>query len=449
MAKEKFDIEQKSSWLTYSKADKEKLEKYAECYKKFLTHKTVRKVVNYITECANKKGFKENAKSGAEMYFVNRNKNVAMIVAGKKSIEKGLNIIVTHIDCPRIDLKPKPFFEDEDSGTAILKTHYYGGIKKYQWANVPLALYGSIVLQNSKTIDIECTKPVFVIPDLLPHLAEEQLERKLKDGLKGEELNLLAGSIPENIKNKNKIKTNLLNILYKKHGIREEDLISAEIEAVPAYEPQDIGFDCSLIGAYGQDDRSCAYAALTAILELKNPERWCLGIFIDKEEIGSEGATSMKSKFMENVIANFADEKTIRRVLENSKALSGDVNSAISPTFKDVYDISNCAKLGYGVVITKYTGRGGKYYSSDASAEYVAQIRKILNLNKIPWQCAELGKVDIGGGGTVAKYLAEYNMDIVDIGPPIMSMHSPYEISSKADIYSTYLAYKAFYNTDF
>ncbi|MEW6069271.1 MAG: aminopeptidase [Candidatus Thermoplasmatota archaeon] len=460
---EKLALRKESTWLKVDEAKKEKVFKFAEGYKKFINEsKTERQAVKYILELAKNKGFQaldkiKALKPGDRVYEINRDKNIILAVIGSEALEKGLNIIVSHLDAPRIDLKPNPLYEDKDSYLGLFKTHYYGGIKKYHWVNLPLALYGKIIKKDGKELDIKIgendDEAIFVIPDLLPHLSKKyQDERKLSEGIKGEELNVIVGSIPvKDKKVKEKIKLYLLNELNKKYGLVEEDFISAELQFVPAGKAKDIGFDRSLIGAYGQDDRICAYTALQAILEQTAPKRTCIALFVEKEEIGSEGATGMKSMFFEDFVSKLIsltekyDEYILKRALANSKAISADVNGALDPSFKEVHEIANAAKLGLGVVITKYTGAGGKFLASEATAEYVGAIRNLLNQEKISWQSSELGKVDEGGGGTVAKYLAEYNMDVIDMGPPILSMHSPLEISSKADIYESYRAYKTFF----
>jgi aspartyl aminopeptidase len=462
---EKLALRRESTWLSVDESKKKKIFEFAEDYKKFINEcRTERLAVKYIAELARKNGFRaleeiKALKSGNRVYEINRHKNIILAVVGEQSLEKGLNIIVAHLDAPRIDLKPNPLYEDKDAHLGLFKTHYYGGIKKYHWVNLPLALYGKIIKKNGKELELKIgendNEPIFAIPDLLPHLSKKiQDERKLSEGIKGEELNIIVGSIPmKDKKVKERIKLQLLNELNKKYGLVEEDFVSADLELVPACKARDIGFDSSLIGAYGQDDRICSYTSLQAILELRKPKRTCIAVFVEKEEIGSEGATGMKSMFFEDFVSKLIsltgkyDEHILKRALANSKAISADVNGALDPSFKEAHEIANAAKLGFGVVITKYTGSGGKFLASEATAEYVGAIRALLNSQKIAWQASELGKVDEGGGGTVAKYLAEYNMDVIDMGPPILSMHSPFEISSKADIYESYRAYTAFLNS--
>ena len=339
-----------------------------------------------------------------------------------------------------------------------MKTHYYGGIKKYQWVNIPLALHGKVILANGKEVEIHIGEsdkdPVFTICDLLPHLyRKKQADRKLSEGISGEELHVLLASMPyDDRKAKKKVKLWVLDHLNKEYGMVEEDFVSAEIEVVPAGPAREVGFDRSMIGAYGQDDRICAFTCIKAITEIGIPKRTAIALVIDKEEIGSDGPTSIKSRFLEEVFSfllelkepDYPDRK-LRRALSATYAISSDVNGAVNPMYKDVHELQNAARLGLGICLTKYTGSGGKYSSNDASAEFMAVIRRTLNGAGIPWQTGELGKVDEGGGGTIAKFLAEHNMDVVDAGPALLSMHSPMEISSKADIWSTYGAYKAFY----
>jgi len=451
-------LERKLVWDITDKRGKNAIFKFAEQYKHFLDQsKTERASVRTILEKAKKNGFTdiEEKNVSGKYYKIHRNKSIALAVTGKHPAVSGLRIIASHIDAPRLDLKQNPLYEEID--LAMLKTHYYGGIRKYQWLARPLALHGTILNRDGKPIDIVIGEseedPVFTIADLLPHLAVKlQANKKLATVFEGEKLNLLAGSIPFGDKKiKNRFKLNLLNALYEKYGIVEEDLVSAELEVVPAGKARDIGFDRSMIGAYGQDDRICSYSALKAILDIKKPKTTGVVLFADKEEIGSEGNTGAKSRFFEGFISDIlsktdssTNERTLRKVLMNSKALSADVNGALDPDFQEVHEKRNAARLGYGVCVTKFTGSGGKSGSSDASAEYLGEIRNTFNNDKVIWQTGELGKVDQGGGGTIAKFLAVYGMDIVDCGTAILGMHSPFEISSKADLYMTYKAYKAF-----
>ncbi len=449
---------QKLVWDVTGKREKDAIFEFAEQYKQFLDHsKTERESVLTILDKAKKNGFTDIDKTNisGKYYKIHRNKSIALAVIGKGPVTSGLRIIASHIDAPRLDLKQNPLYEEID--LAMLKTHYYGGIRKYQWLARPLALHGTILNRDGESIDIIIGEseddPVFTIADLLPHLAGKlQGNKKLSTVFDGEKLNLLAGSIPFGDKKiKQRFKLNLLNDLHEKYGIVEEDLICAELEVVPAGKARDIGLDRSMIGAYGQDDRICSYSALEAILDAHKADATGVVLFTDKEEIGSEGNTGAKSRFFEGFISDIlsktdsdTSERTLRNVLMNSKALSADVNGAVDPDFQEVHEKMNAARLGYGVCVTKFTGSGGKSGSSDASAEYLGKIRKIFNDNNVVWQTGELGKVDQGGGGTIAKFLAVYGMDIVDCGAAIIGMHSPFEISSKADLYMTYKAYKAF-----
>ncbi len=468
MTKKKENIEDKLSmkrenmWLTLKKGEIKKAMKFAEDYKRFLTEvKTERESVEYIIEEAKKHGFKDLAKAktlapGDKFYIQNREKAIALGVVGKK-IEGGFRLVVSHIDTPRIDIKPNPLWEDPDASLALLKTHYYGGIKKYQWVSRPLAIHGVVYTKDGKRVNIRIGDnpgdPVFVIPDLLPHLARKvQGDRKLFEGIKGEELQVVVGNIPiDDKKIKKKIKTAVLKYLNENYGIEEEDFNSADLEIVPAYEAKDVGFDRSMVGAYGQDDRICAYTSLRAIVEVENPTYTSIAFFYDKEEIGSDGNVGAQSNFLEYVLAkvlsflkpNYTHVEFLE-ILYKTKAISADVSAAINPIFKGVHDVQNAAKAGYGVVISKYTGHGGKYGSSEATAEFMYEILSLLRKNKVAYQIAELGKVDEGGGGTIAKFFAKYGMDVVDMGPGVIGMHSPFEIASKMDLWSAYRAYKVF-----
>ncbi len=458
---EELSMKRESMWISLSKKEVEKAMKFAEDYKEFLKEvKTERESVEYFLKIAKRKGYKDissysKLKAGDKFYIVNRGKSLALGIVGKKA--ERFNLVVSHIDAPRIDLKPNPLWEDSDSSLALLKTHYYGGIKKYQWVSRPLAIHGIVYTKSGKKISIRIGDnpgdPVFVIPDLLPHLARKaQGDRKLFDGIRGEEMQLLVGNIPIDDKDiKQKIKTQVLKYLHDKYGMVEEDFNSADLEIVPAEEPRDVGFDRGLIGAYGHDDRICAYSSFRAILDVKDPEYTAISFFYDKEEIGSDGNVGAQSNFLEYVIAKVyslinPDYKhhEFLDLLYRSRAISADVSAAINPIFKGVHDIQNAAKAGYGVVISKYTGHGGKYGSSEASAEFMHEILSLFNKNKVPYQIAELGKVDEGGGGTIAKFFARYGLDVVDMGPGVISMHSPYEVISKMDLWSSYLAYKVF-----
>lgn len=461
---EKLNYRTGPSWEKLSTDEKNKTLSYCEEYKKFLnTAKTERRAAKEIVRLATEKGFKsfDDVRTGSSLvpgdkvYFLNNEKSVVLAVIGKQSPEKGFSLIASHIDSPRLDLKPNPLYED--TGIAYFKTHYYGGIKKFQWTTIPLELHGVVIKKNGEKVSIDLgdkdEDPVLYISDILIHLSKEQMEKKMSEGITGEMLNPILGSIPYDDDNvKDKIKLNILNYLYEKYDIVEEDLLSAELEIVPAYKSRDIGFDRSMIGSYGQDDRVCAYTSMSALLDVVNPENTCIGIFADKEEIGSMGNTGMESRFYINAIAEIINlingsysDLVLRRVLKNSRVLSADVNAGYDPNFSNVFEKNNSSFIGKGVVLTKYTGSRGKGGSNDANAEYVGRIRKIFNDSGVTWQIGELGKVDEGGGGTVALYMANYGMQVVDCGVALLSMHSPFELASKFDVYDTYKAFKAFY----
>ena len=438
---------------------------FSEGYKKFLDGaKTEREFVTEGIKLVEKNGFvnaekKDKLTVGDKVYYVNRGKNLVLAVIGKEDIENGINYVVSHVDSPRLDLKGNPLYEDLD--LAYMKTHYNGGIKKYQWASLPLALHGVVVLASGEKVEITIGEkdedPVFTIPDILPHLsAKIQGDRKTGEVIKGEELQIIVGSIPSSIEDKDvkeKIKYTVLEILNRDYGMIEEDFISAELELVPAGRCRDLGFDKSMIGGYGQDDRICGYTSMMAIIDLKEiPERTAVCFLADKEEIGSTGSTGLKSDYINYVTGDMIyklkgnfNEMMLRKTLWNSNAMSSDVNAGIDPIFRSVHDAQNAAKIGYGVVVTKYTGARGKSGTNDADAEYVGKIRKMLNDAKVNWQIGELGKVDEGGGGTVAMYLAHLGINTIDIGPALLAMHSPFEVSSKLDVYETYRAYKVFF----
>lgn len=447
----------------HDKTLKDKAFKFCEGYKDFISkYKTEREVTKAIIEMAKENGYKEyirgesKAKPGDKYYFNNRQKSCALMTIGKKPMDKaGIHFIVSHIDSPRIDLKPNPMYEADD--IAYFKTHYYGGIRKYQWPTVPLSMHGKIFLADGKQFDIvvgeDDNEPKFYITDLLPHLADAQSERKLKDGIKGEELNIVIGSLKDAIDDedvKEKVKHYILYILNNKYGIYEKDFRRSEIEFVPAGKACDIGFDRSLIAGYGQDDRVCAYPALMAEFEGKNNEVTSCTVFTDKEEIGSEGNTGMASNWLFDFIEDIADDFNIktRDIYRKSICYSSDVNSAYDPTFSDVFEKPNASFLNCGVVVTKYTGARGKAGANDCSAETLARVTLALDKHNVAWQVGELGKVDIGGGGTIAMYTAAKNIDTIDIGVPVLSMHSPCEVVSKLDVYDTYLAYKVLMNEE-
>ena len=442
---------------------------FAENYKEFLSKcKTERLVVDWAEKKAKERGYellqnigtnlrKQKFLKGKKFYNINRKKSIILARFGKKKITDGLRLVLAHIDSPRLDLKAQPLYETEHLG--FLKTHYYGGIKKYQWTALPLALYGTIARQDGSVVDIEIGEkkedPVFMISDLLIHLSKNQLEKKMEEAVKAEELNLIIGSISEINKEKsakNAVKRNLLKILNKKYKITEEDLVSADLEIVPAGEARDLGLDSSLIAGYGQDDKICAYSAVKALFDAETPEFTSIVVLVDREEIGSEGATGATSNFIVDFVGELLcleqgeyNENYLRDALSLSKAISADVTVGFDPDYADVFDTGNTARLGAGIALEKYTGGRGKSQTSEATAEYVAYIRNIYNKAGVNWQTGGLGKVDVGGGGTIAMFLARHNMDIIDSGPPILSMHAPFEIASKADLYSTYQAYQAFF----
>lgn len=457
---------QQNGWTKKSSEEKEVIFNFSEGYKNFLNKvKTEREFVEETIKIVEKKGFKnaetiDILKTGDKVYYLNRGKNIVLVVIGKDEIEKGANFVVSHADVPRLDLKGNPLYEDTE--LALMKTHYYGGIKKYQWVSIPLAMHGIVILENGEKVNIvigeDENDPVFTIPDILPHLARKvQGERKAGEVIKGEELNLLVGSIPTVIADKDikdKVKYSVLEKLNEKYGLIEEDFISAELQIVPAFKAKDVGIDRGILGAYGHDDRICGYTSLQAILDLEEvPKRTAVCFIVDKEEIGSSGSTGLESNYLEYFMADLINkingdynELYLKKTLWNSKALSADVNDGINPMFKEVHDSLNAAKLGHGIVLTKYTGSGGKYSSNDADAEFVHEIRSLFNKEGITWQIGMLGKVDEGGGGTVAKYLANFGIKTIDAGPALLAMHSPFELASKLDIYESYRAYKVFFS---
>ena len=427
---------------------------FAEGYKNFMTEcKIEREVVEYVVDLAEKNGFvnfdpKASYKPGDKVIYNNRGKAVILAVIGTKPVEDGVRIAAAHIDSPRLDLKPNPLYEDAE--LALFKTHYYGGIKKYQWAAIPLALHGVIVKADGTSVKVnigeDAGDPKFVVTDLLPHLAAEQMKRSLAEGIKGEELNILVGSRPfRDDEGSESVKLNILSILNEKYGIVESDFLSAELTAVPADKARDLELDRSLILGYGHDDRCCSYPALTALIE-NDSEHTVICVLADKEEIGSEGNTGMKSSLLLDLIDELsaslgADPIVVRA---NSRCLSADVSAGYDPLYAEVYDRSNCAMLNGGVVMMKYTGHAGKASSNDASAEYIASLRAAFDACGVHWQTAELGKVDEGGGGTVAMYIADINIDTIDLGVPVLSMHAPLEVIAKNDLYSAHLAFLAF-----
>lgn len=437
-------------------AQTEEAAEYCEGYKAFLNKaKTEREFVTEAVKILSENGYTpyeigKKYQAGDKVYLINRKKALIMTTFGEKSLEEGIRLNIAHIDSPRLDLKPNPLFEKTD--IAYLKTHYYGGIRKYQWATIPLSMHGVVIKKDGEAVNIcigeEEGDPVFCVTDLLPHLAAEQNERKLKDGIKGEELNVIIGSVPyadEEIKEP--VKLLVLKLLNDRYGMTEKDFIRAEIELVPAVKAVDVGLDRSLVGAYGQDDKVCGYTALTAEIATKLPTYTTVTVLADKEEIGSVGNTGLDSDFSLHYIEYLAEAEgvNVKTVLRNSICLSSDVNAAYDPTFASVYEERNSCYINKGCVLTKYTGARGKSGSNDASAETMAKIVEIMDAEGVYWQTGELGAVDVGGGGTVACYVAKMNVDVVDLGVPILAMHSPFELASKLDIYNTYKAFKAFY----
>ncbi|SHG99995.1 aminopeptidase [Tepidibacter thalassicus] len=451
----------KSAWKNLKDGEMDNLMNYSKEYMDFLDNsKTERRCVEEIIKKAKQNGFisldevikSGKLQSGCKVYANNRGKGVALFIIGKENLEKGMRIIGSHVDSPRLDLKPFPLYED--GNLALLKTHYYGGIKKYQWTCIPLSLHGVVLKNDGTKVDINIGEdendPVLYITDLLIHLAKDQMGKKLSEGITGEGLNVIIGHIPMKDEEKDVVKQNILRFLNEKYSITEEDFVSAEIEVVPAGKARDVGIDRAMIASYGHDDRVCTFAAFKSMLEIENPEYTAVGLFVDKEEVGSMGNTGMESRFFENVVAelinlqeNYSDLK-LRRALANSKVLSADVTCGFDPNFPDVVDKRNAAFMGHGVVITKYTGARGKAGCNDANAEFVSEIRKLFSENGVTWQIGELGKVDQGGGGTIAYILANYGAEVVDCGVPVLSMHAPIEVVSKVDCYETYKAYKSF-----
>ena len=454
--KETLFMNPKNSAHVLSDAEVKAADDYCEEYKRFLDQaKTEREAVLYAEAMARKAGFmpfdcNHRYTPGDKIYFVNRRRSIILCVMGKNPVEDGVRIVAAHIDSPRLDLKPNPLYEDAE--LALFKTHYYGGIKKYQWTALPLALHGRIIRKDNSMIDVRIGEdpgdPVFCVTDLLPHLATEQMKRTLNEGIKGEELNILIGSRPfKDDKASEMVKLNIMRLLHEKYGLVEEDFLSAELTCVPAFSARDVGLDRSMIGSYGHDDRVCAYPALTSILKMKDPEYTAITILTDKEEVGSDGNTGLNSSYLKYFIEALAHMEGAQPyvVFSRSACLSADVNAAFDPTFPDVMERRNCAYLNHGVVVTKYTGSRGKAGTSDASAEFMGMIRSLFTENQICWQTGELGKVDAGGGGTVAMYLANLDIDVVDVGVPVLSMHAPFEVVSKLDVYMASRAFETFF----
>ena len=461
-------MERKNVWTASDAAKKEMIFKFCEDYKKYISDcKTERECAAEAIKIAKKAGYKDlktiiakngKLKAGDKVYACHMGKTLALFNIGKQPLENGMKILGAHIDSPRIDVKQNPLYEDSDM--ALLDTHYYGGIKKYQWVAMPLAIHGVVALKNGKTVDVvigeDKNDPVVGVTDLLIHLAGEQMEKKGAKVVEGENLDILIGSIPEKAETKaekdakESVKTGMLRILKEKYGIEEEDFFSAELEVVPAGSARDYGIDRSMIMGYGHDDRVCAYTSLIAMLDVKDVDKTSVCLLVDKEEIGSVGATGMHSKFFENMVAEVLNclgdysEIKLRRALINSKMLSSDVSAAFDPLYPSAFEKKNAAFLGKGMVFNKFTGSRGKSGSNDCNAEFLGEIRNMLDKQKVCYQSAELGKVDVGGGGTIAYILAQYGMEVVDSGIPVLSMHAPWEIVSKADVYETMLGYKAF-----
>lgn len=447
----------KNTWEKYKDNLNEVME-YNEGYKDYISkNKTERACVKDSIRLAKEKGFKplesfETLKPGDKVYVNNRDKNIALFVIGNKPLTEGMRILGAHIDSPRMDLKQNPLYESE--GFVLADTHYYGGVKKYQWVTIPLSLYGVVAKKDGTVVDVvigeDDNDPVVGISDLLIHLAAEQLDKKAAKVIEGENLDVTLGNMPLVGEEKDAVKANILKLLKDKYDIEEEDFVSAEIEVVPSGKARDYGLDRSMIAGYGHDDRVCAYTSLTAILDMDVCDYTCCTILVDKEEIGSVGATGAQSLFFENTIGEMLVKMGIdsfvqtRLTLSRSKMLSSDVSAGVDPLFVSVNDKKNAAYLGNGIVFNKYTGARGKSGSNDASAEYVARIRAVMDESKIHYQTAELGKVDLGGGGTIAYILGNYNMDVIDAGIAVLNMHAPMEIVSKVDVYETYQAYIAF-----
>lgn len=455
-------MERRNAWKDYDKKEVKELEKLCKEYRKFLDNgKTERECVKYIVELAKEAGYEDfeevkksgrKLKTGDKVYAVNMKKAIALFQIGKTPITEGMNILGAHVDSPRMDVKQNPLYEDTD--LAYLDTHYYGGIKKYQWVTLPLAIHGVVAKKNGEVLDIVIGEdekdPIFCVTDLLIHLAGEQMDKKGAKIVEGEQLDILIGSRPLPKEEKEPVKAMILSILKKKYDMEEEDFLSAELEIVPAGKARDAGLDESMIMAYGQDDRVCAYTSAAAIFEIGEVERTACCLLVDKEEIGSVGATGMQSKFFENTVAELMDnmgeysELKLKRCLASCFMLSSDVSAAFDPNYANAFEKKNAAYFGRGIVFNKFTGARGKSGSNDANAEYIGKLRKIMDDNKVAFQTAELGKVDFGGGGTIAYILSLYGMNVIDSGVAVLNMHAPWEITSKADIYESLKAYKAF-----
>ena len=459
-------MEHKNTWEKYDEKQLQQVDAFAREYMDFLDNgKTERECIDQIVNTIEKAGYQEletlvknqtQLKPGDKVYSVWMNKSVVMFQIGKESMAEGINILGAHIDSPRLDIKQNPLYEDTD--LAYLDTHYYGGVKKYQWVALPMAMHGVIAKKDGTVVDVKIGEdeddPVLYITDLLIHLAGQQMAKKASEAVEGEKLDILIGSQPlkdlPDDKKKEAVKENVLRILNEKYGVEEEDFLSAELEIVPAGKARDCGLDRSMIAGYGQDDRVCAYTSLLALLEMDAPKRTSCCLLVDKEEIGSVGATGMQSRFFENSVADVLDalgqysDLRLRKALKNSSMLSSDVSAGYDPAFAEAFEKKNSAYLGRGIVLNKFTGARGKSGSNDANAEYVARVRRIFDDHKVEFQTAELGKVDVGGGGTIAYIAALYEMEVIDSGVSVLSMHAPWEVTSKADVYEAKKAYKAF-----
>ncbi|MCQ2548271.1 MAG: aminopeptidase, partial [Clostridia bacterium] len=455
-------MQTKNAWLGYDKAQLDALEELSKGYIDFLSDgKTERECTTLLVEMAKKKGYRdlneiiangESLKQGDKVYAVNMKKALMLLNIGEDIIRDGLNILGGHIDSPRLDIKQNPLYESDE--LAYFDTHYYGGIKKYQWVTLPLALHGVVAKTNGEIVEINVGEdpadPVFFVSDLLPHLSDEQDKRTLRNGIKGDDLDILVGSKPVEGEDGETVKANILNILKEKYDFEEKDLASAEIEVVPAGRAREAGFDRSMILSYGHDDRCCSYTSAVAMLEIENPKTTACGLFVDKEEIGSVGATGMESHFFEDTMREVLDrmgiysELNLTRVFRHSKMLSSDVNSAFDPIYADAFNKNSASYFGHGIVFNKFTGARGKSGSNDANAEYIGKLRSYFDAHDVTYQFAELGKVDLGGGGTIAYILSLYGMEVIDSGIAVLSMHAPWEAISKSDLYEAYRAYKAF-----
>ena len=455
-------MERKNAWKTYNDSEKEQLQSLNADYIDFLSEcKTERECISETVKRAKEKGYisleeaianNKKLKQGDKVYAVCMNKTIALFNIGKEPLEKGMNILGAHVDSPRMGVKQNPLYENE--GMAYLDTHYYGGIKKYQWVTLPLAIHGVIVKKDGTTVNVNIGEkpedPVFCVTDLLIHLAANQMEKKAAKVVEGENLDILVGTIPINDEEKEATKKGVLEILKEMYSMEEEDFMSAELEVVPAGRAREMGFDRSMIISYGQDDRVCAYTSLVAMLEMEKVDKTSCCLLVDKEEIGSVGATGMQSRFFENTVAELLNlfddysEIKLKRCLANSRMLSSDVNAAFDALYAEAFQKNSSSFMGKGVVFNKFTGRGGKSGSNDANAEYLAALRKIMDDNNVNYQMAELGKVDIGGGGTIAYIMALYGMEVIDSGVAVLSMHAPWEVTNNADVYEAYKCYKAF-----